>query len=83
MKSSQLYAFRIDKDSAQLFATKSVIERINRNYQSALRFANKAYELDSSNWYYVDQKGWLLSLLGRHRESLDTWLNWINNNIYI
>ena len=75
-----VYAFKIDKDSARLFATKSVIERINRNYQSALRFANKAYQLDSSNWDYVDQKAWLLSLVGRNRESLDTRLNWINNN---
>ena len=75
-----VYAFKIDKDSARLFATKSVIERINQNYQSALRFANKAYQLDSSNWDYVDQKAWLLSLVGRNRESLDTRLNWINNN---
>ena len=75
-----VYAFKIDKDSARLFATKSVIERINGNYQSALRFANKAYQLDSSNWDYVDQKAWLLSLVGRNRESLDTRLNWINNN---
>ena len=75
-----VYAFKIDKDSAQLFATKSVIERVNQNYQSALRFANKAYQLDSSNWDYVDQKASLLSLLGRNRESLYARLNWINNN---
>ncbi len=75
MEEFSLNAFRLNKDSAQLFATKSWEERFKRNYQSALRFANKAYDLDSSNWYYVSEKGWLLSLLGRHREALDTWLH--------
>ena len=71
-----LNAFRLDKDSAQLFARKSGKERIDHNYQSALRFANKALLLDSSNWGYFDQKAWLHSLLGEHREALDAWLNW-------
>ena len=76
VNSSHFSAFRLDKDSARLFARKSKEERFNRNYQSALRFANKAYHLDSSNWDYVEDKAWLLSLLGRHQEALDTWLHW-------
>jgi tetratricopeptide (TPR) repeat protein len=74
-----LNAFRLHKDSSQLFAAKSSEERFKGNYQSALRFANKAYHLDSSNWYYMDEKAWLLSLLGRHREALDTWLLYWND----
>jgi TolB-like protein/Tfp pilus assembly protein PilF len=73
-------AVRLDKDSSSLFVIKSWRELINQHYQSALWLANKAYQSDSSNVDNVDQKAWVLTLLGRYQEALDTWQSWINNN---
>ena len=73
-------AVRLDKDSSFFWEVKSWRELINHNYQSALRFANKAHQSDSSNMDIVDQKAFFLSLLGRNQEALNTWRSWINNN---
>ena len=73
-------AVRLDKDSSFLFLIKSWRELINHNYQSALWLASKAYQWDSSNVDNVDQKAWVLTLLGRYQEALGTWQSWINNN---
>ncbi len=56
VKSSHLMHSDLTKTRLNFSQAKSWEERFNRNYQSALRFANKAYHLDSSNWYYVDDK---------------------------
>jgi len=80
-KSEEFYknATLLDKDTADVFFLKSEKERMAHHYEQSLHFINEAFRSDSSNWIYMDQKAWVLSLMGRYQEALKLRLEWKSN----
>jgi TolB-like protein/Tfp pilus assembly protein PilF len=66
----------LDNDSSAIVSLRANLERGNKNYQAALDLINIAYRSDSTNWFNADEKAWILSLMGRYKESLDIRLEW-------
>jgi len=66
----------LDNDSSSIVRLRANLERANKKYQTALNLINIAYRSDSTNWFNADEKAWILSLMGRYKESLDIRLEW-------
>ncbi|MBL7871667.1 MAG: tetratricopeptide repeat protein [Cyclobacteriaceae bacterium] len=66
----------LDNDSSGILRVRANLERANQNYQAGLNLINIAYNSDSTNWFHADEKAWILSLMGRYKESLNIRLEW-------